>query len=67
LSIAQRIVVAILAVGIMLIPVLLLFLDENLSREKMAGIVGAFVGVFMITICVIVDITPHDLFIGTAA
>jgi hypothetical protein len=67
LSIAQRILVAILAVGIMLIPVFVLFLDENLSRGKMAWVVGSFVSFFMVTICAVVDISPHDLFIGTAA
>ena len=64
---AQRIFVAILAVGIMLIPVFVLFLDEYLSRWKMACVVGGFVAVFMMTICAVVDITPHDLFIGIAA
>jgi hypothetical protein len=64
---AQRIFVAILAVGIMLIPVFVLFLDEYLSRWKMACVVGGFVAVFMVTICAVVDITPHDLFIGIAA
>jgi hypothetical protein len=64
---AQRIFVAILAVGIMLIPVFVLFLDEYLSRGKMACVVGGFVAVFMVTICAVVDITPHDLFIGIAA
>jgi hypothetical protein len=67
LSMAQRILVAILAVGIMLIPVFVLFLDEYLSRGKMACVVGSFVVVFMVTICAVVDITPHDLFIGIAA
>ena len=64
---AQRIFVAILAVGIMLIPVFVLFLDEYLSRWKMACVVGGFVAVFMVTISAVVDITPHDLFIGIAA
>lgn len=64
---AQRILVAILAVGIMLIPVFVLFLDESLSRGKMACVVGSFVAFFMVTISAVVDISPHDMFIGIAA
>lgn len=33
----------------------------------MAAIVGSFVLVFMVTMSVLVDVTPHDLFIGIAA
>jgi hypothetical protein len=47
-------------------PVFILFLT-NLSREKMAVIVGSFVLMFMVSISVLVDVTPHDLFVGIAA
>jgi len=33
----------------------------------MSAVVGAFVLVFMVTMSVVVDVTPHDLFIGSAA
>ncbi|KAH8799914.1 hypothetical protein F5882DRAFT_457619 [Hyaloscypha sp. PMI_1271] len=33
----------------------------------MAAIVGSFVLVFMVTMSALVDVTPHDLFIGIAA
>lgn len=66
LAILERIVASILAIGTMLIPVLVLFLCD-LSREKMAAIAVCFVLLFMGTISVFVEVTPHDLFIGVAA
>jgi len=66
LAILTKIVASSLAVCVLLVPVLVLFLVE-LSREKMAGIVGGSVLVFMVTMSVLVDVTPHDLFIGIAA
>jgi hypothetical protein len=66
LDIFAKIVASSVAVGILLIPVFILFLFD-LSRAKMAAIVGSFVLVFMVTMSVLVDVTPHDLFIGIAA
>lgn len=66
LDVLEKIVASSVAVGILLIPVFILFLFE-LSRAKMAAIVGSFVLVFMVTMSVLVDVTPHDLFIGIAA
>jgi len=66
LDIFAKIVASSVAVGILLVPVFILFLFD-LSRAKMAAIVGSFVLVFMVTMSVLVDVTPHDLFIGIAA
>ncbi|KAE9380009.1 hypothetical protein N431DRAFT_325452 [Stipitochalara longipes BDJ] len=66
LEVAAKIIASFVAVGILLIPVFILFLFD-LSRAKMAAIVGSFVLVFMVTMAVLVDVTPHDLFIGIAA
>jgi uncharacterized membrane protein YkgB len=61
-----KIVASSIAIGILLIPVFILFLVD-LSRAKMAVIVGGFVVVFMVTMSALVDVSPHDLFIGIAA
>ena len=66
LDILVRIVASSIAVGTLLVPVLILYLID-LTRGQMAAIVGGFVFVFMVTISVFVDVTPHDLFIGVAA
>jgi hypothetical protein len=66
LDILAKIVASSVAVGILLVPIFILFLFD-LSRAKMAVIVGCFVLVFMVTMSVLVDVTPHDLFIGIAA
>jgi uncharacterized membrane protein YkgB len=66
LEVLANIAASVVAIGILLMPVFILFLTD-LSRGKMAAIVGSFVLVFMITMSVLVDITPHDLFIGIAA
>jgi uncharacterized membrane protein YkgB len=66
LGILAKLVASAVAFGILLMPVFILFLT-NLSREKMAVIVGSFVFMFMVSISVLVDVTPHDLFVGIAA
>jgi hypothetical protein len=66
LGILERIVASSLAVGTMLVPILILYLFD-LSRGKMAAVVGCFVLLFMGTLSVFVEVTPHDLFIGVAA
>ena len=66
LDVAAKIIASSVAVGILLIPVFILYLFD-LSRGKMAAVVGSFVLAFMITMSVLVDVTPHDLFIGIAA
>jgi hypothetical protein len=66
LGILERIVASTLAVGTMLIPILILYLFD-LSRGKIAAVVGCFVLLFMGTLSVFVEVTPHDLFLGVAA
>lgn len=66
LGIVAKLVASAVAFGILLIPVFILYLT-NLSREKMAVIVGSFVLMFMVSISVLVDVTAHDFFIGIAA
>lgn len=66
LDILARVVASLLAMGLVLIPVLILFLG-GLSRGSMAAVVGCFVLVFMVALSVFVEVTPHDLFIGVAA
>jgi hypothetical protein len=55
-----------LAVGILLIPVLLLFL-VNMPKQVMAWIVFGFVLAFSITISVVTDAKVHEVLVGTAA
>lgn len=66
LGIVAKVVASAVAFGVLLIPVFILYLT-NLSREKMAVIVGSFVLMFMVSISVLADVTAHDLFIGIAA
>jgi uncharacterized membrane protein YkgB len=66
LAVLAKIFASTVAVGILLVPVFILFLVD-LSRANMSIVVGGFVLVFMVTMSVLVDVTPHDLFIGIAA
>jgi ABC-type multidrug transport system fused ATPase/permease subunit len=66
LDILARIVASFLAVGVLLIPVLILYLGD-LSRPSMAAVVACFVLVFMVALSIVVNVTPHDLFIGGVA
>jgi hypothetical protein len=61
-EILSKISAAILAVGFILTPVFILFL-ANLGRVKMAGVVGAFVLVFLVGVLLVVDLTTHEIFI----
>ncbi|PMD33263.1 hypothetical protein L207DRAFT_518088 [Hyaloscypha variabilis F] len=66
LDVAARIIASSIGAGILLIPVFILFLFD-MSRAKMFAVVGSFVLAFMISMSVLVEVTPHDLFIGIAA
>jgi hypothetical protein len=65
LAIFAKVVSASLALGILLIPVFLLFL-KPMSREVMACIVAASVLVFTMIMSV-VDMPIHELFVVLAA
>jgi hypothetical protein len=53
---------AFLAVAFILAPVCILFL-ANLGRVQMAGVVGAFVLLFLVGVFLVVDLTTHEIFI----
>ncbi|KAH7409599.1 hypothetical protein BKA64DRAFT_665364 [Cadophora sp. MPI-SDFR-AT-0126] len=55
-----------LAVGMLLVPVLLLFL-VSMSRQTMAGTVFGFVLAFSITMSIVTEAKVHEILIGTAA
>jgi hypothetical protein len=65
-GILSKISAAFLAVGLILAPVLILFL-ANLGRVRMAGVVGAFVLVFLVGVFLVVDLTTHEIFIIVVA
>lgn len=65
-GIVSKISAAFLAVGLILAPVLILFL-ANLGRVRMAGVVGAFVLVFLVGVFLVVDLTTHEIFIIVVA
>ncbi|KAH7308776.1 hypothetical protein BKA65DRAFT_173734 [Rhexocercosporidium sp. MPI-PUGE-AT-0058] len=62
LGLAPKIAAVCLGTGALFTPIFLLYLAD-LSRGKMSCIVGIFVLVFLVIMSVIVDITPHDIFI----
>ncbi|KAH6710665.1 hypothetical protein BKA61DRAFT_100345 [Leptodontidium sp. MPI-SDFR-AT-0119] len=62
LSLAPKIAAVCLGTSALFTPIFLLYLG-NLSRGEMSCVVGIFVLVFLVTMSVIVDITPHDIFI----
>ena len=65
-SIVSKISAAFLAVGFILAPVFILFL-ANLGRVRMAGVVGAFVLVFLFGVFLVVNLTTQDIFIIVVA
>ncbi|KAG4439049.1 hypothetical protein IFR05_005477 [Cadophora sp. M221] len=62
LGLAPKIAAVCLGTSALFTPIFLLYLG-GLSRGKMSCIVGIFVLVFLVIMSVIVDITPHDIFI----
>ncbi|KAL5317197.1 hypothetical protein ACEPPN_014292 [Leptodophora sp. 'Broadleaf-Isolate-01'] len=62
LSLAPKIAAVCLGTSALFTPIFLLYLG-NLSRGEMSCVVGIFVLVFLVIMSVIVDITPHDIFI----
>jgi hypothetical protein len=64
LEVLANIAASVVAIGILLMPAFILFLTD-LSRGKMAAIVGFFVLVFIVIMSYLKGITPHSL-IGVA-
>ncbi|PVH80178.1 hypothetical protein DL98DRAFT_654972 [Cadophora sp. DSE1049] len=62
LGLAPKITAVCLGTGALFTPIFLLYLGD-LSRGEMSCVVGIFVLVFLVIMSVIVDITPHDIFI----
>ncbi|KAH7409613.1 hypothetical protein BKA64DRAFT_403189 [Cadophora sp. MPI-SDFR-AT-0126] len=62
LGLAPKIAAVCLGTGALFTPIFLLYLGD-FSRGTMSCVVGIFVLVFLVIMSVIVDITPHDIFI----
>ena len=62
----SKICAALLALGLVLAPVLILFL-ANLGRQKMAAVVGAFDVVYLVGAAVVMNLSTQDIFVYTVA
>jgi len=58
--------IAIMVVGVLLVPVFVLFLADGMTRGGKACVVGVFVSFCMVTVSVAIDLTPENLFMGMA-
>ncbi|KAK0110274.1 hypothetical protein ONS96_001895 [Cadophora gregata f. sp. sojae] len=66
LAVLTNVGIAFMVVGVLLVPVFVLFLADNMTRGGKACIVGVFVSLCMVTVSVAIDLTPENLFIGMA-
>jgi hypothetical protein len=65
-DILSKISAALLAIGLVLAPVLILFL-ANLGREKMAAVVAVFVLIFLIGASLVMDLSTQEIFVFIVA
>ena len=66
LNILVKAITVSLAIGMLLIPVMLLFLLQ-MSRQSMAWLVFGFVMAFAVTLSVITQAKVQDILVGTSA
>jgi hypothetical protein len=65
-DVLSKVSAALLAIGLVLVPVLILFL-ATLGREKMAAVVGIFVPIFLVGASLVMKLSTQEIFVYIVA